>query len=125
MDEVRDRVTKAIKASCEDALAIDESLRLCATAAEYRQAFTAFHCAMETGGGGGTMEVLSSAIERAREAARLPEVVEEEDTTVGTSAVACRCGSRNVTDRTVQARSADEAPDVFYVCKTCGRTWRN
>lgn len=125
-DEVRMRVSAALRACCEDALPIVEGRMVDgASAATYRQRFTAFYCAIHAGSGTGTPELLESAITQAEENARMPVVADEEDTTAGTSSVACRCGSRNVTDRTVQARSADEAPDVFYVCKSCGRTWRS
>ena len=42
-----------------------------------------------------------------------------------TSGINCRkCGSDNVNVRSVQTRSADEAPTQFYTCLNCNNRWK-
>jgi DNA-directed RNA polymerase subunit M/transcription elongation factor TFIIS len=37
----------------------------------------------------------------------------------------CKCGSRSVTTKEVQLRSADEGSSIINFCRTCGHKWQN
>lgn len=125
---MRDRARGAL-AGCvseDDAARLEsEVFSFSTNTSEYARRFTALFCALRTGATDLDTVVEKSALD---EAASRELPTEEEampQASVGhSSSVTCRCGSREVSDRTVQARCADEAPDVFYACRSCGRTWR-
>lgn len=126
---MRDRVRSALAlvgcVSEDDAVRLEaEVFHASDNASEYTRRFTALFCALRTGATNLDTVVEKSALDEA--ASRELPAVEEAmpQSSVGHSSVTCRCGSREVSDRTVQARCADEAPDVFYACRSCGRTWR-
>lgn len=128
---VRDRARGALAgcASEEDATRLEAEVFFgAANTGEYACRFTALYCALRMGTAhAADLATATEATALAEAASReLPAVAEAmpEAAPVGHSSVTCRCGSRDVSDRTVQARCADEAPDVFYACRSCGRTWR-
>jgi len=124
---MRDRVRSALAgcASEDDAVRLEsEVFRASENAGEYTRRFTALFCALRTGATNldTVVEISAHAEAASRELPAMEEAMPQAP--LGHCSVTCRCGSREVSDRTVQARCADEAPDVFYACRSCGRTWR-
>lgn len=48
---------------------------------------------------------------------------EDKDSQLESSIYKCSCGSRLVTVREVQLRSADEGSSIVRSCRACGRKW--
>lgn len=128
---MRERVRGALAACApgEDTVRLEaEIFEGAASVIEYARRFTALYCALRVHSPqlAARMSDIVESAARAEAASREQPALEEEaeEETTGHATVTCRCGSSLVKDRTVQARCADEAPDVFYACRSCGRSWR-